>query len=86
MSLISRGFEKINLFLRMIFVNKKYTLVAFIGLGISLSLISTSLIFLYSYQFNAFNKYVVDHPEEQITVTPNNMINSFGQEDTLIPD
>ncbi len=86
MSLISRVFEKLNLFFRMIFINKKYTLVAFVGLGISLSLISTSLIFLYSYQFNAFNKYVVDHPEEQITISPNNMLNSFGQEDTLIPD
>lgn len=86
MSFITRVFEKLNLFIRMIFINKKYTLVAFVGLGISLSLVSTSLIFLYSYQFNAFNKYVTDHPEEQITITPNNMINSFGLEDTLIPD
>ncbi|NHJ04009.1 MAG: hypothetical protein EAX90_04245 [Candidatus Heimdallarchaeota archaeon] len=86
MSFITRVSEKINLFFRMIFINKKYTLVAFIGLGVSLSLVTTSLIFLYSYQYDAFNKYVIDHPEEQITIAPANMISSYGIEDTIIPD
>ncbi|HUU78878.1 MAG TPA: ABC transporter permease [candidate division Zixibacteria bacterium] len=86
MSFITRVSEKINLFFRMIFINKKYTLVAFIGLGVSLSLVTTSLIFLYSYQYDAFNKYVIDHPEEQITVAPANMLSSYGIEDTIIPD
>ncbi|MFW9924564.1 MAG: FtsX-like permease family protein, partial [Candidatus Thorarchaeota archaeon] len=86
MSFISRVTEKINLFFRMIFVNKKYTLVAFIGLGVSLSLVTTSLIFLYSYQYDAFNKYVREHPQKQIVITPGNMINSYGIEESLVPN
>lgn len=86
MSFITRVKEKILLFFRMIFVNKKYTLVAFLGLGLSLSLIGTSLIYLYSFQFNAFNTYISENPQEQITVSPTNMLNSFGIEETIIPD
>jgi hypothetical protein len=70
----------------MIFLNKKYTLIAFIGLSISLSLVAENLIFLYSYQFDAFNKYVRENPEEQITITPSNMLNSFGKEEVIIPE
>ena len=67
-------------------INKKFTLVAFIGLGVSLSLVTTSLIYLYSYQYDAFNKFVSEHPEEQITVSPANMLSTEGIEETIIPD
>ena len=70
----------------MIFINKKYTLVAFLGLGISLSLVSTSLIFLYSFQYDAFNTYVVEHPQEQITISLSDTINTYGNEENVIPD
>ncbi|MGC9778548.1 MAG: FtsX-like permease family protein [Candidatus Heimdallarchaeota archaeon] len=86
MATIRRVYEKINLFFRIIFINKRYTLVAFIGLGISLALVAESLIFLYSFQYDAFNTYIRENPEEQITITPTNMINTYNREDTIVPE
>ncbi|MBD3192907.1 MAG: FtsX-like permease family protein [Candidatus Heimdallarchaeota archaeon] len=86
MSFLTRIYEKINLFLRVIFINKRYTLVAFIGLGISLSLIAENLIFLYSFQYSAFNKYVTENPNEHVTISPGNMIDTYGIEEAIVPD
>ena len=86
MGFFTRVFEKIALFSRVIYINKRSTLVAFIGLGISLALVTESLTFLYSYQFDAFNKYVKENPYEQITITPSNMIITYNREETIISD
>ncbi|TFF84167.1 ABC transporter permease, partial [Candidatus Heimdallarchaeota archaeon] len=81
-----RPFEKFVLFLKIIFINKRHSLIAFLGLGISLALVAQNLIFLYSFQFNAFNTYVTENPIEQLSIYPNNMVDTFGIEETVIPD
>ncbi|MEA2071562.1 MAG: FtsX-like permease family protein [Asgard group archaeon] len=84
MNLFEKTIEKIKLFAQIIFVNKKYSIIAFLGLGISLGLTAQGFIFLYSYQYDAFNSYLTENPTEQITITPGNMISSLGREETLL--
>ncbi len=60
--------EKIKFHYNMIFLNRRNTLVMFLGLGISLALIASSLMFMYSYQFGGFTGFYQQVPPNQFIV------------------
>ncbi|TFF84589.1 ABC transporter permease, partial [Candidatus Heimdallarchaeota archaeon] len=70
-------FEKLKFYSKMIILNRKNTIVMFIGLGISLGLIGESLTFLYSFQYDAFEDFNRQTPTRQMTIT----IDSFDVSD-----
>ncbi|MHA1504436.1 MAG: FtsX-like permease family protein [Candidatus Heimdallarchaeota archaeon] len=61
--------EKFKLYYKMIFLNRKNTIIMFLGLGISLALISESLMFMYSFQYGSFEGFIQDSPARQITIS-----------------
>ncbi|MHA1211715.1 MAG: hypothetical protein ACTSSH_04560 [Candidatus Heimdallarchaeota archaeon] len=61
--------EKIKFYNRMVFMNRRSTIVMFLGLGISLALISQSLLFMYSFQYGAFTGFYNGIPTRQVTVS-----------------
>ena len=61
--------EKIKLYYKIIFLNRKNTIIMFLGLGISLALISESLMFMYSFQYGSFEGFIQDNPTRQITIS-----------------
>ena len=61
--------EKIKLYYKMIFLNRRSTIAMFLGLGISLALIAESLMFMYSFQFGAFEGFYNGTPAQQFTVS-----------------
>lgn len=60
--------EKIKFHYNMIFLNRRNTLVMLLGLGISLALIASSLMFMYSYQFGGFTGFYQQVPPKQFTI------------------
>ncbi len=60
--------EKIKFHYNMIFLNRRNTLVMFLGLGISLALIASSLMFMYSYQYGGFTGFYQEIPPKQFTI------------------
>ncbi|MCK5158793.1 MAG: ABC transporter permease [Candidatus Heimdallarchaeota archaeon] len=64
-----RFMEKIKLYYKMIFLNRRSTIAMFLGLGISLALIAESLMFMYSFQFGAFEGFYNGVPSQQFTVS-----------------
>ncbi|MBD3189075.1 MAG: FtsX-like permease family protein [Candidatus Heimdallarchaeota archaeon] len=65
---MSSFIEKLKLYLKMIFLNRRNTIVMFLGLGISLALISESLIFMYSFRYSAFQDFTQEPPTKQFTI------------------
>ncbi|MCE7744641.1 MAG: ABC transporter permease [Candidatus Heimdallarchaeota archaeon] len=61
--------EKFKLYYKMIFLNRRSTIAMFLGLGISLALIAESLMFMYSFQFGAFEGFYNGVPSQQFTVS-----------------
>ncbi|MBN1329405.1 MAG: ABC transporter permease [Candidatus Heimdallarchaeota archaeon] len=61
--------EKIRFYNHMVFMNRKATIVMFLGLGISLAIISESLMFMYSFQYGAFEGFYQGAPPRQFTVS-----------------
>jgi ABC-type antimicrobial peptide transport system permease subunit len=61
--------EKLKLYYKMIFLNRRSTIAMFLGLGISLALIAESLMFMYSFQFGAFEGFYNGTPAQQFTVS-----------------
>ncbi len=61
--------EKIKFHYNMIFLNRRNTLVMFLGLGISLALIASSLMFMYSYQYGGFTGFYQEVPPKQFTIS-----------------
>jgi ABC-type antimicrobial peptide transport system permease subunit len=61
--------EKLKLSYKMIFLNRRSTIAMFLGLGISLALIAESLMFMYSFQYGAFEGFYNGVPAEQFTVS-----------------
>ncbi len=62
-------FEKLKYYSRMIFLNRRTTFIMFLGLGISLALISESLMFLYSFQYGSFEEFNNGIPPRQMTIS-----------------
>jgi putative ABC transport system permease protein len=52
----------------MILLNRRNTVIIILGLGISLAIISEGLIFMYSYQYNAFIEFEKEIPPKQLTI------------------
>ncbi|MHA1306006.1 MAG: FtsX-like permease family protein [Candidatus Heimdallarchaeota archaeon] len=61
--------EKFKLYYKMIFLNRKNTIIMFLGLGISLALISESLMFMYSFQYGSFEGFIQENPSKQISIS-----------------
>ena len=61
--------EKIKFHYNMIFLNRRNTIVMFLGLGISLALIASSMMFMYSFQFGGFTGFYKSIPAKQITIS-----------------
>jgi len=55
----------------------------FLGLGISLAMISEGLIFIYSFQYDAFAEFNKVTPTRQFTLTLSSF-NVYGEEDTIL--
>ena len=55
----------------------------FLGLGISLAMISEGLIFIYSFQYDAFTEFNKQTPTKQFTLTLSSF-NVHGKEDTIL--
>ena len=75
--------ERIKFYYKMLLLNRRNTLVMFLGLGISLAMISEGLIFTYSFQYDAFTEFNKKTPTKQFTIT----LDSFDvedQEDTIL--
>ncbi|NHJ31798.1 MAG: hypothetical protein FK732_02940, partial [Asgard group archaeon] len=71
--------EQLKIYFKILRLNHKSTIIAFLGLGFSLALISEGLIFAFSFQYKAFSEYMGTPPTEQLTA---NLI-SFELEDAL---
>ena len=67
--LMSRFLEQLKVYLRVLLLNRRSTILAFIGLGFSLALISEGLIFAYSFPYGAFEEYAGEPPTKQLTVS-----------------
>ncbi|MHA1657464.1 MAG: FtsX-like permease family protein, partial [Candidatus Heimdallarchaeota archaeon] len=61
--------EQVKFFYKMLNLNRKNTIVIFLGLGISLAIISEGLIFMYSFQYDAFSNFNKTPPTKQLTVS-----------------
>ncbi len=61
--------EKIKFYNRMVFMNRRSTVIMFLGLAISLAIISESLIFMYSFQYGAFEGFYQGVPTRQFTIS-----------------
>ena len=75
--------ERIKFYYKMLLLNRRNTLIMFLGLGISLAMISEGLIFTYSFQYDAFTEFNKKTPTKQFTIT----LDSFdveGDEDTIL--
>ncbi|NHJ49778.1 MAG: FtsX-like permease family protein [Asgard group archaeon] len=62
-------FERTKFYHNMLLLNRRNTLILLLGLGISLAIISEGLIFMYSFQYNAFIEFNREIPTIQLTVT-----------------
>ena len=76
---MGRFLEQLKVYLKIIRLNHKSTIVAFLGLGFSLALISEGLIFAFSFQYSAFSEYMGEPPTDQFTVS----VISFELENAL---
>ncbi|NHJ49779.1 MAG: ABC transporter permease [Asgard group archaeon] len=79
-----RLFERTKFYYNMILLNRRNTLIMFLGLGISLAMISEGLIFMYSFQYDAFIEFNREIPTRQITVNINGIDVTTDQE-TFFP-
>ncbi|MHA1630344.1 MAG: FtsX-like permease family protein [Candidatus Heimdallarchaeota archaeon] len=61
--------EKVKLYFRLILMGRRSTIITFLGLGISLALISQGLLFLYSFQYGAFTGFYNGVPRRQMSVS-----------------
>ncbi|MEA2071610.1 MAG: hypothetical protein U9O98_10015 [Asgard group archaeon] len=66
---MSKFIEKFKLYFKLLFLNRKNSIVMFLGLGLSLALIAESLMFMYSFQYGAFEDFMGGAPTQQFTIT-----------------
>ena len=64
--------EQLKIYFKILSLNRRSTLLAFIGLGCSLALVSEGLIFTYSFQYGAFTDFTRTPPTKQLTL---NLVN-----------
>ncbi|NHJ84908.1 MAG: ABC transporter permease [Asgard group archaeon] len=64
-----RFLERLKFYYKMLLLNRRNTLIMFLGLGISLAMISEGLIFMYSFQYNAFVNFNKQTPTKQFTIS-----------------
>ncbi|MFW9923900.1 MAG: ABC transporter permease [Candidatus Thorarchaeota archaeon] len=69
MNYLVKILEKIKFHFNMIFLNRRNTIVMFLGLGISLALISQSLMFMYGFQYGSFTGFYKEIPPRQLTIS-----------------
>ena len=75
--------EKFKYYYKLLLLNRKNALIMFFGLGISLALISEGLIFMYSFQYDAFQDFTKQTPTKQYTLSVDS-INVVDKKDTSI--
>ncbi len=66
---MSKLIEQMKVYIRVLLLNRRSTLLSFLGLGLSLVLISEGLIVAYTYQYGAFVEHVGETPSKQLTVS-----------------
>ena len=66
---MSKFLEQLKIYLKVLGLNRKSTIVSFTGLGISLALISVGLIFSFSFQYGALPEYLGAEPTKQLTLS-----------------
>ncbi|MHA1306007.1 MAG: ABC transporter permease [Candidatus Heimdallarchaeota archaeon] len=80
-----KAFEKVKYYYKLLLLNRKNTFIMFLGLGISLALIAEGLIFMYSFQYDAFEDFNKTTPARQFTVIADNYDYSDVY-DTIVSD
>ncbi|MBN1329406.1 MAG: ABC transporter permease [Candidatus Heimdallarchaeota archaeon] len=75
--------EQFKFYSKMLFLNRRNTVVMFLGLGISLAMISEGLIFMYSFQYDAFTDFNIQTPLRQFTISVDST-NIIDQEDYFL--
>ncbi|NPE08800.1 MAG: FtsX-like permease family protein [Asgard group archaeon] len=75
--------ERLKFYYKMLLLNRRNTLIMFLGLGISLAMISEGLIFTYSFQYDAFTEFNKQTPTKQFTLSLSSF-NVHGEEDTIL--
>ncbi|NHJ31891.1 MAG: FtsX-like permease family protein [Asgard group archaeon] len=75
--------ERFKFYYKMLLLNRRNTFVMFLGLGISLAMISSGLIFVYSFQYDAFLDFSQKVPPQQFTITLS-ALNVQGEEETIL--
>ncbi|MHA1220950.1 MAG: hypothetical protein ACTSQB_04385, partial [Candidatus Heimdallarchaeota archaeon] len=80
-----RTFERLKFYSKMLLLNRRNTIIMFLGLGISLAMISEGLIFMYSFQYDAFDAFSKQTPTRQFTFTLDSF-STIGLEDTIVSE
>lgn len=80
-----KAFEKVKYYYKLLLLNRKNTFIMFLGLGISLALIAEGLIFMYSFQYDAFQDFNKETPTRQFTIIADNYDYS-DVSDTIVSD
>ncbi|HUT82279.1 MAG TPA: ABC transporter permease [Candidatus Bathyarchaeia archaeon] len=75
--------EQFKFYTKMLFLNRRNTIVMFLGLGISLAMISEGLIFMYSFQYDAFTDFNIQTPIRQFTISVDST-NIIDQEESFL--
>ncbi|MHA1441877.1 MAG: FtsX-like permease family protein, partial [Candidatus Heimdallarchaeota archaeon] len=63
---------KVKYYYKLLLLNRKNTFIMFLGLGISRALIAEVLIFIYSFQYDAFSDFNKEIPTRQFTIIADN--------------
>ncbi|MHA1441960.1 MAG: hypothetical protein ACTSPK_08880, partial [Candidatus Heimdallarchaeota archaeon] len=83
---MSKFTEQLKIYMNLLQLNRRSTILSFLGLGLSLILISEGLIFTYSFQYGAFEEYTSVAPPKQVSALtdmlnfpelPSDMINTL---------
>ncbi|MGC9779410.1 MAG: FtsX-like permease family protein [Candidatus Heimdallarchaeota archaeon] len=80
-----RILERLKIFYKMLLLNRRNTVVMFLGLGISLAMISEGLIFIYSFQYDAFTSFNKETPTRQFTIKIS-LTHIIDREDVIISE
>ncbi|MHA1125940.1 MAG: FtsX-like permease family protein [Candidatus Heimdallarchaeota archaeon] len=64
---MSKFTEQLKMYMNLLQLNRRSTILSFLGLGLSLILISEGLIFTYSFQYGAFEEYTNGAPPKQVS-------------------
>ena len=76
--------EQLKIYFNLLLLNRRSTILSFLGLGLSLILIAQGLIFTYSFQYGAFEEYTGETPTRQVSIITS--ILEFSEEQSDIID